>query len=56
VRAGDWILSLDGEPTATVDALLRLLGPDHVGRRATLEVIRGRDRLTLAVDPETDAG
>jgi S1-C subfamily serine protease len=56
LRAGDWILSLDGEPTASVDALLRLLGPDHVGRPAGLEVIRGRERLTLAVDPETDAG
>ena len=54
LRVGDWILSLDGEPTASVDALLRLLGPDRIGRPAALALLRGRERLTLRVDPETD--
>lgn len=56
LRVGDWILSLDGEPTPSVDALLRLLGPDHLGRPATLALLRGRERLTLVVHPETDEG
>jgi S1-C subfamily serine protease len=55
LRVGDWILTLDGQPTASVDALLRLLGPDHIGRPATLALLRGREPLTLVVDPETDA-
>jgi S1-C subfamily serine protease len=55
LRVGDWILALDGEPTASIDALLRLLGPDHVGRKASLALVRGRERLTIEVEPETDA-
>ena len=54
IRVGDWILGLDGKPIPSIDALLRLLGPDHVGRPATLALLRGREPLTLVVDPETD--
>jgi S1-C subfamily serine protease len=56
LRVGDWILALDGEPTPSVDALLRRLGPDHIGRPAHLALLRGRERLTLVVHPETDEG
>jgi S1-C subfamily serine protease len=56
LRVGDWILSLDGEATPSVDALVRLLGPDHIGRPATLALLRGRERLTRVVQPETDGG
>jgi S1-C subfamily serine protease len=55
LRVGDWILALDGKPTASIDALLRLLGPDQVGREASLSLVRGRERLTIGVTPERDA-
>ena len=55
LRVGDWILALDGKPTASIDALLHLLGPDQVGREASLSLVRGRERLTIGVTPERDA-
>jgi S1-C subfamily serine protease len=55
LRVGDWILSLDGVPTPSIDALQRLLGPEHIDRPATLALVRGRERLTLSVHPEADA-
>ena len=55
LRVGDWILALDGKPTSSIDALLRLLGPDQVGRTASLALVRGRERLTIEVAPERDA-
>ncbi|HVN37072.1 MAG TPA: trypsin-like peptidase domain-containing protein [Myxococcota bacterium] len=54
LRKGDWLLSLDGRPTPSVDALLRLLGPEQIGRPATLALLRGRERLTLTVEPDAD--
>ena len=55
LRVGDWILALDGKPTSSIDALLRLLGPDQIGREASLSLVRGRERLTIEVTPERDA-
>jgi S1-C subfamily serine protease len=54
LRVGDWILSLDGQPTGSVDALVRRLGPEHIGRPAALVLLRGRERLSLTALPETD--
>jgi S1-C subfamily serine protease len=54
LRIGDWILSLDGKPTGSLDALVRLLGPEHIGRPAQVTLLRGRERLSLTIHPETD--
>ncbi|HEX5068489.1 MAG TPA: trypsin-like peptidase domain-containing protein [Myxococcota bacterium] len=54
LRVGDWILSLDGKPTGSLDALVRLLGPEHIGRPAQVTLLRGRERLSLTIHPETD--
>ena len=32
LRAGDWLLALDGEPTPSVDALMRLLTAERIGK------------------------
>jgi S1-C subfamily serine protease len=56
LRVGDWILSLDSESTPSVDALMRRLGPGHIGRPVSVVLLRGRERLTLVVHPETDEG
>jgi S1-C subfamily serine protease len=56
LRAGDWLLSLDSEPVPSVDALLRLLTGDRIGKPVSLSVLRGRERLSLSVVPEEDDG
>ncbi|MEQ8676446.1 MAG: trypsin-like peptidase domain-containing protein [Aggregatilineales bacterium] len=38
---GDIIISLDGEPTPTLDALLSLLGGTQVGKEVPVRVVRG---------------
>ncbi len=38
---GDILLALDGEPTLGVRGLARLLGPERVGKTATLRILRG---------------
>lgn len=38
---GDIIVSLDGEPTPTLDALLSLLGGTQVGKEVPVRVVRG---------------
>ena len=47
VRQGDVIVSWDGQPLAGVDALMRMLGPDSVGRT----VVFGLRRAGEAMDP-----
>jgi S1-C subfamily serine protease len=54
LRVGDWILALDAEPTASVDALPRLLVAERIGRPLELSVLRGRERIALSVEPEPD--
>jgi S1-C subfamily serine protease len=51
LRAGDWILAVDGHSTATVDALHRRLAATTIGAPAALAVLRGVDRRELIVTP-----
>jgi S1-C subfamily serine protease len=54
LRAGDWVLALDGEPTPSVDALLRLLTAERIGKPIEVALLRGRERLAVTVVPEAD--
>ena len=47
MRQGDVIVSLDGQPLAGVDALMRRLGPDSVGRTVVLGLRRAGEALDL---------
>ncbi|WP_228126757.1 S1C family serine protease [Candidatus Viadribacter manganicus] len=51
LEEGDLILSLDGEATASVDAIHKLLTRDRIGRSVELDVLRNgaRTKLKLAV-------
>jgi S1-C subfamily serine protease len=51
---GDWLLTLDGKPTASVDSLIALLGESQIGVPMRFELVRGRERSSLAVTPESD--
>jgi len=55
LRAGDWILAVDGHPTATVDALHRRLAATTIGAPVALAVLRGADRLELIATPREAA-
>jgi S1-C subfamily serine protease len=54
LRPGDWILAFGGQPTASVDRLLRQLGEDGIGREIEVSLLRGRERLALGVRPDAD--
>jgi S1-C subfamily serine protease len=51
LRDGDIILACAGTPLAGVDDLQRFLTDARVGVNTSLEVIRGTDRLTIAIVP-----
>ncbi|HYV19772.1 MAG TPA: trypsin-like peptidase domain-containing protein [Verrucomicrobiae bacterium] len=55
LRDGDLILSYAETPLAGVDELARLLTDLHVGVRASLGVLRGTERLALAIVPREAA-
>lgn len=40
LRIGDVVLRMDGEPTASVDAIHKLLTRERIGKRVTLDVLR----------------
>lgn len=40
LMAGDVLLRLDGKPVGGIDALLRLLGPDAIGRSMRAQILR----------------
>ncbi len=52
LKPGDIILSLDGETIAGADDLVRALTGEKIGRSVGLDVLRGMERLTLAVAPQ----
>jgi S1-C subfamily serine protease len=54
LRAGDWLLALDGEPTGSVDALIRLLAESRIDAKVPVELVRGRERMTVMLAPEAD--
>ncbi len=51
LRPGDIIVALNGETIAGADDLVRALTGDKIGREVVLDVLRGTERLTLAVVP-----
>ena len=54
LRAGDWLLALDGAPTPSVDALIRLLTAERIGKPIEVTLLRGRERLAVTAVPEAD--
>ena len=54
LRPGDWLLALDEQPTPSVDALIRLLTGDRIGKPLPVTLLRGRERLSVTVVPEAD--
>jgi S1-C subfamily serine protease len=51
LRAGDIIVALDGVAIAGADDLVRALTGDKIGRSIAVGVLRGTERLTIAVVP-----
>jgi S1-C subfamily serine protease len=52
LRDGDLIVGFDGKPVAGIDDLHRLLTEDQAGKETALLVVRGSERLSMAVGPE----
>jgi len=52
LREGDAIVALEGQPVAGVDDLHRVLSDVRAGVKAELAVLRGTDKLALAIVPE----
>ena len=51
VREGDVILGLGDQDVRSTDSLLNLLDESAIGRRTTIEVLRGNRELSLSVKP-----
>jgi S1-C subfamily serine protease len=54
LRAGDWLLALDGHPVPSVDVLQRLLAGDRIDQALPIRALRGRDQLSLTLIPGGD--
>jgi S1-C subfamily serine protease len=52
LREGDIIIGLDNHPTAGIDDLHKLLTEERIGRKSSLVIIRGTDKLTIDLTPE----
>ena len=52
LRPGDIILRLDDDRIAGADDLVRALTGDKIGRSVTLDILRGTERLTVAIEPQ----
>jgi S1-C subfamily serine protease len=52
LQAGDILLALDGRTIAGADDLVRALTGETIGKRVVLDVLRGTDRLALALVPQ----
>jgi S1-C subfamily serine protease len=51
LKVGDILLGLDGTIIAGADDLVRTLTGETIGREVKLDVLRGTERLTLAMVP-----
>jgi S1-C subfamily serine protease len=51
VVPGDIVVAYDGQTVAVADDLHRLLIDERIGTRSTLTILRGQDKLDLAVFP-----
>ncbi|MFI5316905.1 MAG: S1C family serine protease [Myxococcota bacterium] len=54
LRTGDWLIAIDGKPTPSVDGLIRLLTESQIGRATRVDLVRGRERLSVSAVPEAD--
>ena len=52
LREGDIIIAFDDQPIAGIDDLHKLLTEERIGRKSSLTVIRGTDKLAIEVTPE----
>ena len=52
VREGDIIIGFDDHPTKGIDDLHKLLTEERIGRKSSLVIIRGTQKLNFAVNPE----
>ncbi len=52
IQAGDYITALNGEKVMDVDQLVRRVGDLEAGKTADFEVIRGGNKINVAVDIE----
>jgi len=53
LREGDVIVAFNGQPVSGIDDLHRLLTEQQIGVRSPIDVIRGTERLTLEIVPES---
>jgi len=51
IREGDIIIGFDDRPIAGIDDLHKLLTEERIGRKSSLMVIRGTDKLAVEVTP-----
>ncbi|HSW03328.1 S1C family serine protease [Aquabacterium sp.] len=51
LRAGDRIVRIDAAPTPDVDTLNRVLGGECIGRRVSVELLRGPHKMSLDLVP-----
>ncbi len=52
LKGGDIIVALDGQPIAGADDLVRALTGETIGKRVVLDVLRGTERLSIAMVPQ----
>ncbi|MBX9599452.1 MAG: S1C family serine protease [Bryobacteraceae bacterium] len=59
VGIGDILLALDGKPVADTDDVQAVLGPDCIGKKVAVEILRGGERkeavITIAEKPGRNA-
>jgi S1-C subfamily serine protease len=51
IVSGDIVIGFDGQQTAAIDDLLRLLTAERVGMTSMVDLIRGTERLTRSIVP-----
>jgi S1-C subfamily serine protease len=56
LKPGDIVLGLDGITITGADDLVRLLTGEKIGKRVALDVLRGAERLTVAIVPQERKG
>jgi S1-C subfamily serine protease len=52
LKAGDVVLSLDGQAITGADDLIRALTGEKIGRSVAFDVLRGTERLTISLVPQ----
>jgi S1-C subfamily serine protease len=55
LRHGDLMVEFNGQPVPSIDALHKLLTADRIGVESRLTVLRGTEKLDLAITPQESA-